>query len=32
VTAGIDEQGALLVDVDDRIERIVGGALTWLDR
>ena len=29
VTAGIDEQGALLVKVGDRIERIVAGELTW---
>ncbi len=29
VTAGIDDQGALLVRVGDRVERIVGGALTW---
>lgn len=30
VTAGIDDRGALLVDVDGRIERIVAGELTWL--
>jgi len=29
VTAGIDEEGALLVVVDDRVERIVAGELTW---
>jgi BirA family biotin operon repressor/biotin-[acetyl-CoA-carboxylase] ligase len=29
VTAGIDEQGALLVQVDHGIERIVGGELIW---
>lgn len=29
VTAGIDDQGALLVRVGDRIERIVAGELTW---
>ena len=29
-TAGIDEHGALLVRVDDRIERIVSGELTWV--
>jgi BirA family transcriptional regulator, biotin operon repressor / biotin---[acetyl-CoA-carboxylase] ligase len=29
-TAGIDERGALLVRVGDRIERIVAGELTWL--
>ena len=29
VTAGIDEQGALLVRVDDRVERIVSGELKW---
>jgi BirA family biotin operon repressor/biotin-[acetyl-CoA-carboxylase] ligase len=28
-TAGIDEQGALLVRVGDRIERIVGGEVIW---
>jgi BirA family biotin operon repressor/biotin-[acetyl-CoA-carboxylase] ligase len=32
LTAGIDEQGALLVRVGDRVERIVGGELTWLER
>ena len=31
VTAGIDEHGALLVRVADRVERIVGGVLTWLE-
>ena len=30
VTAGIDEGGALLVDVGGRIERIVGGEVTWI--
>jgi BirA family biotin operon repressor/biotin-[acetyl-CoA-carboxylase] ligase len=30
ITAGIDDHGALLVDVDGRIERIVAGELTWL--
>ena len=30
VTAGIDDQGALLVRTGDRIERIVAGELTWL--
>jgi BirA family biotin operon repressor/biotin-[acetyl-CoA-carboxylase] ligase len=30
VTAGIDNRGALLVRVGDRIERIVAGELTWL--
>jgi len=30
VTAGIDELGALLVKVGDRIERIVSGEVTWL--
>jgi BirA family biotin operon repressor/biotin-[acetyl-CoA-carboxylase] ligase len=29
VTAGIDGRGALLVRVDDRIETIVGGDVTW---
>jgi BirA family biotin operon repressor/biotin-[acetyl-CoA-carboxylase] ligase len=29
VTAGIDANGALLVNVDGRVERIVSGALTW---
>jgi hypothetical protein len=28
-TAGIDDQGALLVNVGDRIERIVAGELKW---
>ena len=32
VTDGIDERGALLVRVSDRVERIVGGELTWFDR
>ena len=30
VTAGIDDEGALLVAVGDRLERIVAGAVTWL--
>jgi BirA family transcriptional regulator, biotin operon repressor / biotin---[acetyl-CoA-carboxylase] ligase len=30
VTAGIDDHGALLVRVADRVERIVGGAVVWL--
>jgi len=30
VTAGIDEQGALLVRVDSRVERIVSGEVAWL--
>ena len=30
VTEGIDDRGALLVRVGDRVERIVGGELTWL--
>jgi BirA family biotin operon repressor/biotin-[acetyl-CoA-carboxylase] ligase len=30
VTAGIDADGALLVRVDDRVERIVSGELTWI--
>jgi hypothetical protein len=29
VTAGIDDRGALLVRIGDRIERIVAGELTW---
>ena len=29
VTAGIDEQGALLVRIGDRLERIVGGEVFW---
>jgi BirA family biotin operon repressor/biotin-[acetyl-CoA-carboxylase] ligase len=29
-TAGIDQQGALLVRVDERVERIVSGEVTWL--
>ena len=32
VTDGIDDRGALLVRVGDRVERIVGGTLTWLER
>jgi len=30
VTAGIDDRGALLVRVGDRIERIVSGEVSWL--
>jgi hypothetical protein len=30
VTAGIDDLGALLVRVDDRVERIISGEVTWL--
>lgn len=30
VTAGIDAQGALLVQVGDRVERIVSGEVNWL--
>jgi len=30
VTSGIDDQGALLVQAGDRVERIVSGELTWL--
>jgi BirA family biotin operon repressor/biotin-[acetyl-CoA-carboxylase] ligase len=30
VTAGIDDRGALLVRVGDRVDRIVGGEVTWL--
>jgi BirA family biotin operon repressor/biotin-[acetyl-CoA-carboxylase] ligase len=30
VTQGIDDQGALLVRVDDRLERIVSGEIQWL--
>jgi BirA family transcriptional regulator, biotin operon repressor / biotin---[acetyl-CoA-carboxylase] ligase len=30
LTAGIDDDGALLVVVGDRIERIVAGEVTWL--
>jgi BirA family biotin operon repressor/biotin-[acetyl-CoA-carboxylase] ligase len=30
ITAGVDEQGALLVDAGDQIERIVAGELRWL--
>jgi BirA family biotin operon repressor/biotin-[acetyl-CoA-carboxylase] ligase len=30
VTAGIDDDGSLLVLVDDRVERIVAGEVTWL--
>jgi BirA family biotin operon repressor/biotin-[acetyl-CoA-carboxylase] ligase len=30
VTAGIDDLGALLVRIDDRLERIVSGEVAWL--
>jgi len=30
VTAGVDDQGALLVRVGDRVERVVAGELQWL--
>ena len=30
VTAGIDDVGALLVRIDDRIERIISGEVVWL--
>ena len=30
MTAGIDDEGGLLVQVGDRIERIVAGEMTWL--
>ncbi len=30
VTAGIDDLGALLVRIDERVERIVSGEITWL--
>ena len=30
VTTGIDDLGALLVRVDERVERIVSGEITWL--
>jgi BirA family biotin operon repressor/biotin-[acetyl-CoA-carboxylase] ligase len=30
ITAGIDDRGALLVRVDDRVERIVSGEVMWL--
>jgi BirA family biotin operon repressor/biotin-[acetyl-CoA-carboxylase] ligase len=30
VTAGIDDFGALLVRIDDRIERIISGEVVWL--
>jgi BirA family transcriptional regulator, biotin operon repressor / biotin---[acetyl-CoA-carboxylase] ligase len=29
VTAGIDDRGALLVDLGERVERIVGGEVIW---
>jgi BirA family transcriptional regulator, biotin operon repressor / biotin---[acetyl-CoA-carboxylase] ligase len=31
LTGGIDDAGALIVRVGNRLDRIVGGALTWLD-
>jgi BirA family transcriptional regulator, biotin operon repressor / biotin---[acetyl-CoA-carboxylase] ligase len=30
VTAGIDDLGALLVRVDDRVERVISGEVSWL--
>ena len=30
VTAGIDDRGALLVHVGDRVERLVAGEVTWI--
>jgi biotin-(acetyl-CoA carboxylase) ligase len=30
VTAGIDDEGALLIRVGDRVERVVAGEVTWL--
>lgn len=30
VTAGIDDQGALLVRVDGRVDRVISGEVTWL--
>jgi biotin-(acetyl-CoA carboxylase) ligase len=30
ITAGIDDRGALLVQIGDRTERIVSGGITWL--
>ena len=30
VTAGIDDEGALLVRVGDRVERVIAGEVTWL--
>ena len=30
ITAGIDDRGALLVRIEDRVERIVSGELSWL--
>jgi BirA family biotin operon repressor/biotin-[acetyl-CoA-carboxylase] ligase len=30
VTAGIDDRGALLVEVGDVVERIIAGELTWI--
>jgi BirA family transcriptional regulator, biotin operon repressor / biotin---[acetyl-CoA-carboxylase] ligase len=29
ITSGIDDEGALLVNVGDRVERLVGGELSW---
>jgi len=31
ITAGIDDNGALLVEVGDRIERVVSGELDWIN-
>ena len=30
ITAGIDDRGALLVRIDNRIERIVAGEVNWI--
>ncbi len=30
ITAGVDDLGALLVKIDDRVERIVSGEVVWL--
>ena len=30
ITAGVDDLGALLVNIDDRVERIVSGEVVWL--
>jgi BirA family biotin operon repressor/biotin-[acetyl-CoA-carboxylase] ligase len=32
ITAGIDDAGALLVQIGDRVERIVAGEVTWMWR
>lgn len=32
VTAGVDDEGALLVKVGDTVERIVGGEIRWVER